>query len=93
MNICNFYIDLNTTNSTSIVEVSITDNGTSSDNITCVDDFMIVNSTCLPVCEKFQLYPPGLSAAIVYSEVVAGIVALIVAVIIIAYATRNYKKM
>ena len=86
------YIDkdfINTTDTTSITDNEVY--GT--DNITCRDDFMKVNSTCLPACGKFDQLPPDLSDVIVYSEVTAGCVAIIVAIIIIACAARDYKKM
>ena len=88
---CILDIDVaNTSNATPTVD----DGQVSGNNITCLDDFMEVNSTCLPVCEKFQQFSsPGLANVVVYSEVVAGAVALIVAILIIACATGNYKKM
>ena len=55
---------------------------------------MVVDSTCVPRCDKFEQYSnPIVTYALFYSSGVSGVVAFIVALIIIVVAIRNYKRM
>ena len=62
-------------------------------NITCRDDFIKINNTCHPQCDRFKQGTYDGSQLLIYSELIASIVALLLCILIVTISIKNYKSM
>ena len=65
----------------------------SSNNITCLDDFTLTNSVCIPRCDRFQQNSPIESILLVVFETVAAFIAGLLSVIIMIFTLKKGKQM
>ena len=63
------------------------------ENITCRSDFSKDNNTCQPRCDRFEQGPHIRTQILIYSEVVASCVALLLCILIVILSIKNYKTM
>ena len=59
-------------------------------NITCREDFYKLNNTCLPRCDKFEIYTHGGYVAII---VVASSIGVCTCLLIVILSIKDYKIM
>ena len=65
-----------------------------SSNITCLDDFLEINSTCIPRCDRFQQDFQLKSKLRVTTEIVASYVAMLASItVLIILAAKKGKQM
>ena len=62
-------------------------------NITCREDFININNTCQPRCDRFEQGTHYGSLLLIYSELIASCVALLLCILIVAISIKNYKTM
>lgn len=62
-------------------------------NFTCRDDFIEINSTCVPRCDKFEENTHYGTSLVVYSEIIASLIALSVTAVIIVLSIKTHKTM
>ena len=62
-------------------------------NITCKEDFIEINNTCLPRCDKFELTTHSGALLLIYSELIASCLALLICILIVILSIKNYKTM
>ena len=62
-------------------------------DITCKEDFIKINNTCHPRCDRFEQGTHDGSQLLIYSELIASCVALLLCILIIGISIKNYKIM
>ena len=62
-------------------------------NITCREDFIKINNTCQPRCDRFEQGTHNGSQLLICSELIASCVALLLCILIVAISIKNYKSM
>ena len=72
---------------------SMTDITTASVLVNCSDDFLLVNGTCRPLCDKLKLNSPDLSEAQVWIQVVASIAGIVFSVLLVISSYVRRKTM
>ena len=82
---------LDNSNDTSF-DYSVTDSNVTS-LITCREDFIKINSTCIPHCDKFEEFPPFETDFLISIEIIASVLALIVSILIIILSIKDHKRM
>ena len=63
------------------------------ENVTCRNDFSKVNNTCQPRCDRFEQGSHIGTQVMIYSEVVASYVALLICIPIVILSIKNHKTM
>ena len=69
------------------------DSNDTSTEIICKEDFIKINSTCIPRCDKFELAKPFETKLLIAVEVIASAIGLILSILIIVLSVKDYKKM
>ena len=64
-----------------------------SPNILCVDDFLRVNNSCVPHCEKFSSIPQIPFVFLDICESVLGITGVAALIIVIVASIKDWKEM
>ena len=64
-----------------------------SSNITCKEDFIKINSTCIPHCDKFGEFTHFETNVVISIEVIGSVIASIVSILIIVLSIKDYKRM
>ena len=59
----------------------------------CRDDFIKINNTCEPRCDRFEQATHHGSQLLIYSELIASYVALLLCILIVALSVKDYKIM
>ena len=62
-------------------------------NITCREDFIKINNTCQPRCDRFEQTTHTESQLLIYSEIIASCVGFLLCILIVALSIKNYKSM
>ena len=62
-------------------------------NTTCREDFIKINKTCQPRCDRFEVGTHTGSQLSTYSELTASCVALLLCILIAVISIKDYKKM
>ena len=62
-------------------------------NITCKEDFIEINNTCLPRCDKFELTTHSGALLLIYSELIASCLGVLICILIVILSIKNYKTM
>ena len=62
-------------------------------NITCKEDFIEINNTCLPRCDRFELTTHSGALLLIYSELIASCLAVLICILIVILSIKNYKTM
>ena len=62
-------------------------------NITCREDFIKINNTCQPRCDRFEQGTHEGSQLLIYSDLIASIVNLLLCIVIVAISIKDYKIM
>ena len=62
-------------------------------NITCREDFIKINNTCQPRCDRFEVGTHTGSQLLIYSELIASCVGLLLCILIVGLSIKDYKKM
>ena len=62
-------------------------------NITCREDFININNTCHPRCDRFEQDTHDRSQLLIYSELISSCVALLLCILIIGISIKNYRTM
>ena len=87
INVSYFFID---TGSVSFINKSL---NSTLQNITCRDDFIKINNTCQPRCDRFEEGTHTGSQLLIYSELIASSFGLLVCILIVTISIKDYKKM
>ena len=62
-------------------------------NITCREDFININNTCQPRCDRFEQGTHTGSQLLIYSELIASCVALLLCILIVVLSIKHYNTM
>ena len=62
-------------------------------NITCRDDFYQLNNTCLPCCDKFEVFTHAASVASMVSQVAGSSIGVCTCLLIVILSIKDYKIM
>ena len=62
-------------------------------NITCREDFININNTCQPRCDRFEQGTHDGSQLLIYSELISSCVALLLCILIVSISIKDYKTM
>ena len=62
-------------------------------NITCKEDFIEINDTCRPRCDKFELTTHSGALLLIYSELIASCLAVLICILIVILSIKYYKTM
>ena len=62
-------------------------------NITCREDFRIINNTCQPRCDRFEQGTHDGNQLLIYSELIASCFALLLCILIVGISVKDYKTM
>ena len=62
-------------------------------NITCREDFYELNNTCLPRCDKFEIYRHAEFMVVILSQVVASSISVFICLLIVILSIKDYKIM
>ncbi len=68
-------------------------NNNNTTNITCREDFDLIDNACLPRCDKFDSNSKVATSTLISSEIVAVTIGLCVCFLIILFSIPNYKNM
>ena len=62
-------------------------------NITCRQDFIKIKNTCQPRCDRFEVGTHTGSQLLIYSELIASCVGLLLCILIVALSIKDCKIM
>lgn len=75
-----------------MVEVTSSNSGLN-ETVVCHDDFMLINSTCYPRCDRFEELPHNTIKAIVGVEAAASVIGLTLSVAALVISVWNRENM
>ena len=62
-------------------------------NITCKEDFIEINDTCLPRCDRFELISHSGAQLRIYTVLIVSCLALLICILIVILSIKYYKTM
>ena len=62
-------------------------------NITCIENFYLKNSTCVPICQEWKQYSGVEYALVIYSIAISGVVSLLGCIAVVIGSIIRYKNM
>ena len=62
-------------------------------NVSCREDFYELNNTCLPRCDKFEVYTHAEYMVVIVCQVFASSIGVFICLLIIILSIKDYKIM